>query len=82
MGASMKVWGQPCTSCTFKFDKDTDGSIFAITGRIWMLMAAPAFGLTALAMIYWKLEARVAHLIFSRLELSSSRRDTECGGLR
>jgi membrane protease YdiL (CAAX protease family) len=41
------------------------GSIFAITGRIWMLMAAhAAFDLTALAMIYWNLESRVAHLVF------------------
>jgi len=32
------------------------GTIFAVTGRIWMLMFAhAAFDLTALAMIYWNL---------------------------
>jgi membrane protease YdiL (CAAX protease family) len=41
------------------------GTIFAVTGRIWMLMCAhAAFDLTALAMIYWNLESRVAHLVF------------------
>jgi membrane protease YdiL (CAAX protease family) len=41
------------------------GAIFAITGRIWMLMCAhAAFDLAAVAMIYWNLESRVAHLIF------------------
>jgi membrane protease YdiL (CAAX protease family) len=41
------------------------GTIFAITGRIWMLMFAhAAFDLTALAIIYWDLESEVAHLIF------------------
>jgi uncharacterized protein len=41
------------------------GTIFAITGRIVMLMIAhAAFDLTAYAMIYWNLEADVAHLIF------------------
>jgi membrane protease YdiL (CAAX protease family) len=42
------------------------GSIFAITGRIFMLMIAHAtFDLTALWMIYYGLETRIAHLIFS-----------------
>ena len=42
------------------------GSIFAVTGRIFMLMIAhTAFDLTALWMIYYGLETRVAHLIFS-----------------
>jgi uncharacterized protein len=42
----------------------TFGIIFAITGRIWMLMVAhAAFDLTALAIIYWNLEFRVAHLV-------------------
>lgn len=42
------------------------GAIFAVTGRIFMLMIAHiAFDLTALAMIYWDLESAVAHLIFS-----------------
>src|ERR1700730_14126499 len=41
------------------------GTIFAITGRIFMLMVAhAAFDLTALTMIYWNLESSVAHLIF------------------
>jgi uncharacterized protein len=41
------------------------GTIFAVTGRIWMLMCAhAAFDLTALAMIYWRLESNVAHLVF------------------
>ncbi len=41
------------------------GTIFAVTGRIWMLMCAhAAFDLTALAIIYWNLEADVAHLVF------------------
>jgi len=41
------------------------GTIFAMTGRIWMLMFAhAAFDLTALAMIYWNLESSVAHLVF------------------
>ena len=41
------------------------GTIFAITGRIWMLMIAhAAFDLTAVAIIYLDLESDVAHLIF------------------
>jgi len=41
------------------------GAIFAVTGRIFMLMIAhAAFDLTALAIIYWDLETRVAHLVF------------------
>ncbi|MGI8898340.1 MAG: CPBP family intramembrane glutamic endopeptidase [Pyrinomonadaceae bacterium] len=41
------------------------GTIMAVTGRIAMLMVAhAAFDLTALAMIYWNLESKVAHLIF------------------
>jgi membrane protease YdiL (CAAX protease family) len=41
------------------------GTIFAFTGRIFMLMVAhAAFDLTALAMIYWNFESRIAHLIF------------------
>ena len=42
------------------------GTIFAVTGRIFMLMVAhAAFDLTALALIYWDLESAVAHLIFN-----------------
>jgi membrane protease YdiL (CAAX protease family) len=41
------------------------GTIFAVTGRIWIPMFAhAAFDLTALALIYWNLESGVAHLIF------------------
>jgi membrane protease YdiL (CAAX protease family) len=41
------------------------GTIFAVTGQLWMLMCAhAAFDLTALAMIYWNHESDVAHLIF------------------
>jgi len=41
------------------------GTIFAMTGRIWMLMFAhAAFDVTALAIIYWNLESEVAHLVF------------------
>ncbi len=41
------------------------GTIFAVMGRIWMLMCAhAAFDLTALAIIYWNLESYVAHLVF------------------
>jgi uncharacterized protein len=41
------------------------GGVFAITGRLWMLMwAHTAFDLTALAMIYWDVESWVARLVF------------------
>ncbi len=41
------------------------GTIFAITGRIWMLMVThAAFDLAALAIIYWNIESRIAHLVF------------------
>jgi len=41
------------------------GTIFAITGQIWMLMVAhAAFDLTAVAIIYWDLESAVAQLLF------------------
>ena len=41
------------------------GTIFAVTGRIWMLMFAhAAFDLTAYAIIYLNLESAVAHLVF------------------
>ena len=42
------------------------GSIYAVTRELFTLMCAHAvFDLTALAIIYWDLEARVAGLIFS-----------------
>lgn len=42
------------------------GTIFAITGRIWMVMCAhAAFDLAAVAIIYWNLESAVAHLVFN-----------------
>jgi len=41
------------------------GTIMSVSGRIVVLMIAhAAFDLTALAIIYWNLEFRVAHLIF------------------
>jgi membrane protease YdiL (CAAX protease family) len=41
------------------------GTVFALTGRIWMIMFAhAAYDLAAVAMIYWNLESTVAHLIF------------------
>src|SRR4029077_17109972 len=41
------------------------GAIFAVPGRIWMVICAhAAFDLTAIAIIYWNLEAVVAHLVF------------------
>ena len=41
------------------------GTIFAVTGRIWMLMIAhAAFDVTAVAIIYWNLESAVAHFVF------------------
>ena len=40
------------------------GTIFAVTGRIFMIMIAhAAYDLTALAMIYWDVESAVAHSI-------------------
>lgn len=41
------------------------GTIFAITGRIWLLIVAhAAFDLMAVAIIYWDLESAVAHFFF------------------
>jgi membrane protease YdiL (CAAX protease family) len=41
------------------------GTIFAVTGRIWIVMCAhAAFDLMAVAIIYWNLEVAVAHLVF------------------
>ena len=41
------------------------GSIFAVTGRIWLLMCAHvAFDLAAVAIIYLDLETKIAHLVF------------------
>jgi membrane protease YdiL (CAAX protease family) len=41
------------------------GTMFAITGRIWKLVFAhAAFDLVAVAIIYWDLEAAVAHFVF------------------
>lgn len=41
------------------------GTIFAATGRIFMLMCAhAAFDVTAYALIYWGLETKVAHWVF------------------
>jgi uncharacterized protein len=44
----------------------TFGTVFAFTKRIWLLMIAhTAFDLTALGMIYWNVEPKIAHLIFN-----------------
>jgi membrane protease YdiL (CAAX protease family) len=41
------------------------GTIFAITGRIWLLIIAhAAFDLMAVALIYWDFESAVAHFFF------------------
>jgi hypothetical protein len=41
------------------------GTIYAITGRIWLLMVAhAAFDVMAVAIIYWDLEPAVAHYFF------------------
>ena len=43
----------------------TFGTIFAFTGRLWLLMCAhAAYDLAALAIIYGNLESSVAHLLF------------------
>jgi len=48
-----------CTGLVF-------GSIFAITGQIFLLMIAhAAFDLTALWIIYYRLETQIPHLIFN-----------------
>jgi len=44
----------------------TFGTIFAVTGSLFPLMIAhAAFDVAAIAIIYWDLESKVAHLIFS-----------------
>ena len=44
------------------------GSIYAVTGRIWMLMVAhAAFDLTAVAIIYFDLEREVAEFFIARV---------------
>jgi uncharacterized protein len=42
------------------------GAIFAMTGRIFfVIFAHSGFDLTALAIIYWDLESKVAHFVFN-----------------
>jgi membrane protease YdiL (CAAX protease family) len=42
------------------------GSIFAITRQLWLVICAhAAFDLAAVALIYWGLEAKVAHAVFN-----------------
>ncbi len=42
------------------------GTIFAITGCLWPLMVMhAAFDVTAVALIYWDLESKVAHWVFT-----------------
>lgn len=44
------------------------GTIFSVTGRIWMRMVAHAsFDVAAVAIIYWDLETRVAHLVIMQV---------------
>lgn len=41
------------------------GTIYAITGRLWLLIVAhAAFDVAAVAIIYFNLESRIAHLVF------------------
>jgi len=41
------------------------GTVFALTGQIWLPMVAhAAFDVTAVLIIYGKLESTVAHLVF------------------
>jgi hypothetical protein len=41
------------------------GTIFAVTGEVWMVMVThAAFDLTAVAIIYWNLESAVARIVF------------------
>jgi len=41
------------------------GTVFALTGRIWsVILAHAAFDVTAVLIIYFNLEAEVAHLVF------------------
>ena len=42
------------------------GAMYARTRRIWLVICAhAAFDVTAIALIYWNVESRVAHLIFA-----------------
>jgi membrane protease YdiL (CAAX protease family) len=42
------------------------GGIYAVTGQLLMLMVAhAAFDLVAVALIYWNLETKIAHLFFA-----------------
>lgn len=42
------------------------GTIFAVTGRLFMLMVAhAAFDVTAVALIYWNLESKMAQIVFN-----------------
>jgi uncharacterized protein len=41
------------------------GTIFAVTGRIWLpIVIHAAFDVAAVLIIYWNLETRLAHLVF------------------
>jgi membrane protease YdiL (CAAX protease family) len=41
------------------------GTIYAVTGRLWMLIIAhAAFDVAAVAIVYFGLESRVAHFVF------------------
>jgi len=42
------------------------GAVFSVIGEIWTVMVAhAAFDLAAVAIIYWGLEAKVAHFVFN-----------------
>ena len=41
------------------------GTIFAVTGQIWIPMVAhAAYDFAAIAIIYWNIESTIAHLVF------------------
>jgi membrane protease YdiL (CAAX protease family) len=41
------------------------GTIFAVTGQIWIpIVAHAAYDLMAIAIIYWDIESAIAHLVF------------------
>jgi hypothetical protein len=71
-GASAKVLIVLLTSAVFALGHyanlglpGVEQAMITGLGRIWMVMCAhAAFDLTAVAIIYWNLEAAVAHLVF------------------
>lgn len=44
----------------------TFGTAYLLLGRLWPIMAAhAAYDVTAILLIYWNLETRVAHFLFA-----------------